>query len=87
MKRPDALHESVPWKAVATLGIKRPGTHAFIPEVAGLTLASALDRASSDELNPAWERCIWVRLEGEEVTLSSREISELLNHPDRPQPD
>ena len=78
------MQKPIPWKAAATIAVKRRGEDEFLPEIAGMTLNAALEYASNATLPPNATLCIWVNWHGEEVWIQGPRIAELADDPDRP---
>ena len=74
----------IPWSAPAALGFARRDDNAVMPEIAGLTLADAIERAMDLDEQTRGRLCIWVNWAGREVVLGDRQIRDLAARPDRP---
>jgi len=76
--------ESIPWKAPAVIALKCKGDLEYRPEIAGLTLNSALEYVADTDLPISTKLCILVDWQGEEVTIEGRRIWKLITDPNRP---
>jgi len=76
--------EPIPWEAPAVIALKRKGDIHYCPEIAGLTLNSALEYAANPDLLETTKVCILVNWYGEERAIEGRRIWQLSVNPDRP---
>lgn len=79
-----AMNRMIPWDSPAVIGIKRRGALEFSPEVAGLSLNQALQKAIELRVLSNAGICIWVTWGDSERMIQGRLLLQLAFDPERP---